>query len=408
MFDYDSEVEIENDEEGDVEVENDEEGDAEVKIEQFSDAIVYASDWTVETIISQISRGNINLSPRFQRRDAWAIDKKSLFVESVILGLPIPQIVLAVNRDARGKFIVLDGKQRLLTLLQFTGGWEGKNNCFSLRGLKLRDDLNGKSYSDIKTESIEDSDQFSNYTIRSVVIKNWPNIDYLHTVFIRLNSRSTTLSPQELRQALFPGEFVFYINKRAGESKSLKALLGINEPDFRMRDVEILLRYLAFSFSVSDYSGNLKKFLDDTCNDMNRNWQKEQSNIEKKVEEFEKAIDASAEIFGGIENVGRKWTGEKFEKKFNRAVMDVIAFYFADEKIRSIALEKKENVLDSFKTLCETNAIFQKSIESTTKSMDSTINRLNLWGNELKKSLGEDFQIPIRTGKRIRFTRFWG
>ena len=408
MLDYDSEVEIENDEEGDVEVENDEEGDAEVKIEQFSDAIVYASDWTVETIISQISRGNINLSPRFQRRDAWTINKKSLFIESVILGLPIPQIVLAVNRDARGKFIVLDGKQRLLTLLQFTGGWEGKNNCFSLHGLKSRDDLNGKSYSDIKTESIEDSDQFSNYTIRSVVIKNWPNIDYLHTVFIRLNSRSTALSPQELRQALFPGEFVFYINRRAGESKSLKALLGINEPDFRMRDVEILLRYLAFSFSVSDYSGNLKKFLDDTCNDMNRNWQKEQFNIEKKVEEFEKAIDASAEIFGGIENVGRKWTGEKFEKKFNRAVLDVIAFYFADEKIRSIALEKKENVLDSFKTLCETNAIFQKSIESTTKSMDSTINRLNLWGNELKKSLGEDFQIPIRTDRRIRFTRFWG
>jgi len=272
MTDYDVEVEIENDEED----------DAEVRMEQFSDAIVYASDWTVETIISQISRGNININPRFQRRDAWSINKKSLFIESVILGLPIPQIVLAVNKDARGKYIVLDGKQRLLTLLQFTGGWEGNNNCFSLHGLKLRDDLNGKTYSDIRTESIEDSDQFSNYTIRSVVIKNWPNIDFLHTVFIRLNSKSTPLSPQELRQALFPGEFVFYINKRAGESKSLKALLGITEPDFRMRDVEILLRYLAFSFFISNYRGNLKKFLDDTCYEMNRNWLERQFEIKQR------------------------------------------------------------------------------------------------------------------------------
>jgi len=111
-----------------------------------------------------------------------------------------------------------------------------------LHGLKIRADLNDKSYSEIKTSIVKDDfDQFSNYTIRSVVIKNCLNIDFLHTVFIRLNSKSTPLSPQELRQALFPGEFVFYINKKAGESKGLKNVLGIVEPDFRMRDVEILL-----------------------------------------------------------------------------------------------------------------------------------------------------------------------
>jgi hypothetical protein len=253
--------------------ENDEEGDAEVERFQVCDAVVYSSDWTVSTILSQIQNKNINLNPRFQRRDAWNINKKSLFIESIILGLPIPQIVLAMNKE-RGNFIILDGKQRLLTLLQFIGGWEGRNNNFSLKGLKIRADLNGKSYSDIKTdmELRDDYFQFSNYTIRSVVIKNWPNIDFLHTVFVRLNSKSTPLSPQELRQALFPGEFVFYINQRAEKSDRLKALLGITEPDFRMRDVEILLRYLAFSYFISSYRGNLKKFLDDTCQYFNNSW----------------------------------------------------------------------------------------------------------------------------------------
>ncbi|MFM5890715.1 MAG: DUF262 domain-containing protein, partial [Dolichospermum sp.] len=74
------------------------------------------------TILDQLIRNNIQLTPRFQRRDAWDITLKSRFIESLILGFPVPQIVLAVNRQEKGKFIVLDGKQRLLTILQFYGG----------------------------------------------------------------------------------------------------------------------------------------------------------------------------------------------------------------------------------------------------------------------------------------------
>lgn len=391
------------------ESENDEEDDAEVKPSHVSDAVVYSSDWTVDTILSQIQRGNINLNPRFQRRDAWSINKKSLFIESILLGLPVPQIVLALNKGTRGNYIVLDGKQRLLTLMQFAGGYDGRDKDFSLHGLKIRADLNNKSYSEIKTniELKDDFDQFSNYTIRSVVIKNWPNIDFLHTVFIRLNSKSTPLSPQELRQALFPGEFVFYINKKAGESKGLKDILGIVEPDFRMRDVEILLRYLAFSFYIQFYQGNLKKFLDDTCDGMNSSWNEMQIELERRIQEFEEAIKA-AEVIFGPENVGRKWIGDKFERNFNRAVFDVIVFYFADNEIRSKALENKDIVLDSFKALCTTNTAFRNSIESTTKSMGSTGNRFNLWGDELKKALGMEFQIPTLIDNRIRFWRFRG
>ncbi|WP_187272410.1 DUF262 domain-containing protein [Methylobacterium sp. WL9] len=107
------------------------EGDAILDANQvadFSQAVLYSTDWTVETIISQAKRGNIEMRPRFQRRDAWRVLRKSRFVESIILGLPIPQIVLAEKRNERGKYIVLDGKQRLLSLLQFVGDAEGENN----------------------------------------------------------------------------------------------------------------------------------------------------------------------------------------------------------------------------------------------------------------------------------------
>ena len=77
---------------------------------------------------SRLIRENIQLNLRFQRRDAWNITRKSRFIESLILGFPVPQIVLATNNKEKGKFIVLDGKQRLLTILQFYGDSATPNN----------------------------------------------------------------------------------------------------------------------------------------------------------------------------------------------------------------------------------------------------------------------------------------
>src|SRR5947209_7589571 len=111
------------------EVEFDDESDELDVAEQLTPgsiaAVVNGTDWTTETIVSQLRRGNIQLNPRFQRRDAWKLDRKSRFIESLIVGLPIPQIVLAESKQERGKFIVLDGKQRLLAILQFWGLGEG-------------------------------------------------------------------------------------------------------------------------------------------------------------------------------------------------------------------------------------------------------------------------------------------
>lgn len=81
--------------------------------------MVTSTDWTTETILNQLARGNIQLNPRFQRREAWTQVRKSRFIESLFLGLPIPQLVLAEQRGRRGAYLVIDGKQRLLALRQF-------------------------------------------------------------------------------------------------------------------------------------------------------------------------------------------------------------------------------------------------------------------------------------------------
>ena len=130
------EVDLVKTSEPEVEFE-DEQTEEEVPADTPVGAVVQGTDWTTETLVGQLQRGNIILNPRFQRRDAWQRPRKSKFIESLIVGLPIPQIVLAESKTERGKFIVIDGKQRLLAILQFWGYGEGPNNGFSLASMTL-------------------------------------------------------------------------------------------------------------------------------------------------------------------------------------------------------------------------------------------------------------------------------
>ena len=105
-------------------------------------AVINQADWTVETIIQQIDKGNIQLSPAFQRREAWRDVRKSQYIESLLLGVPVPQIVLASERIDGAIHRNHDGKQRLLTLRQFHSA-DNEFPSFPLSGLSIRTDLNG-------------------------------------------------------------------------------------------------------------------------------------------------------------------------------------------------------------------------------------------------------------------------
>jgi hypothetical protein len=78
------------------------------------------------------------------------------------------------------------------------------------------------------------------------VIRNWPDEKFLYQVFLRLNTGSVPLSPQELRQALHPGPFSSFVDSFSGSSIEIRYILGLSAPDFRMRDAELVIRYFAF------------------------------------------------------------------------------------------------------------------------------------------------------------------
>ena len=378
-----------------------------LQLKEISETVVAGSDWTTATIRDQLIRENIQLNPRFQRRDAWNITRKSRFIESLILGFPVPQIVLATNNKEKGKFIVLDGKQCLLTILQFYGDSATPNNSFTLKDLEFLDNLNGCQYQDLKNDfNLNDIlDQLDNQTIRTIVIRNWKTESFLHKIFLRLNLENTPLSSQELRQALHPGDFINFLDDRAIESQALKKIFKSSYPDFRMRDTDILLRYVAFHYYLSDYRGDLKKFLDNACVSLNARWDQNSEEIKNIIDQFEKAVQTTINIFGE-KNFSRLWLPESatYRSQFNRAILDVMVFYFCDDLIRAAAEKNKEQVEEAFKSLFLTAVDrFKNAVLINPHTKQSTYDRFHLWGQALSKVLDINFNIPQMEDNRIIF-----
>lgn len=360
------------------------------------DAVVTATDWTVETLISQLKKGNIKLDPSFQRRDAWTAKRKSEFIESLFLGLPVPQVVLAESKDRKGSYIVLDGKQRLLTLRQFSASSQDPEfTQLRLSGLALRSDLNGLSMVDaINDFTIEDDLRFfENQTIRTVVLRNWPSEDYLYLVFLRLNSGSLPLSPQELRQVVSPGRFTNFATTFTSSSASVMGLFNSNQkPDFRMRDVELSIRYFGLVNYLEGYTGNLKLFLDETSQKLNDEWDSIEKEVVEQGFELENAIEFTWKLFS--DDAFRKWNGKTFERRFNRAVFDVMVYFFREKNTRIKAMENSQAVINAFKKLCDDSPSFRTSIETTTKSIGALSTRLQLWGQTLENILDIEITTP--------------
>jgi len=363
-------------------------------------AVVFGTDWTAGTLMDQLNRGNVELDPIFQRRDAWTDIRKSRFIESIVLGLPIPQIVLAESPGGKGSFLVIDGKQRLLSLQQF-GGIRLENGAkpLKLTGLTIRKELNTKSYEDLNNDVRLEKhlNAFENQPIRTVVVKNWQKEEVLYLIFHRLNSETLPLSTQELRQALHPGPFLRFAAQYTEQVRGLHRALGIQRPDFRMRDVELLVRYFAFQYKFGDYSGNLKHFLDETCKLLNAEWKKQEAAVNAGAGKMERAIDAAYEVFG--EDAFRKWDGAGFETRFNRAVFDVIVYFFSQESIRKKAVAAKSKVKAAYQKLSVDDPEFLRSIETTTKSKKATRTRFSAWKRQLEKTLG--IKITAEIGEAV-------
>lgn len=257
-----------------------------VQIEEYN-ITAAPNDFNVLTIYSFLESGAVRI-PGFQRNYVWDLGRASKLIESLILGLPVPQVFL--YEEGRNRFLVIDGQQRLMSIYYFVKQrFPRKDKRTELRSifdaegripdqvlhddtffenfrLKLPESLphhpnrfKGLSYATLGVFKI----QFELRTIRNVIIKqNSPQNDdsSMFEVFNRLNTGGINLKPQEIRMSMYHSPF-YEMLYRVNSSPKWRRMLAIQEPDLHMKDVEIILRGFAMLIDGDNYSPSMVRFL---------------------------------------------------------------------------------------------------------------------------------------------------
>jgi hypothetical protein len=234
--------------------------------EAEAEPVVYSgTDFDVEGLVRRFEREDIVVPSfghtdeslevaGFQRDFVWRKPQMDRFIESLLLGYPIPGIILVQQQDKR--YLVLDGQQRLRTLASFYEGTHGDLR-FTLQN--VADRFRGLSY---KTLTPELKRQLDNTFIQATIVKtdgSTRSLESVYQVFERLNSGGTQLTPHEIRVALYPGEFVRFLSF-LNEKDEWRDLYGPKSP--RLRDQELILRIIAL-YHDNEYYRPLKKYLND-------------------------------------------------------------------------------------------------------------------------------------------------
>jgi len=246
------------------------------------------NDFNIKTLFDFIGSGVVKI-PGFQRNYVWDIKRASKLIESIIIGIPIPQIFL--YEEAKNKFMVIDGQQRYMTIYYFMKKRFPKNekrlelrvifdnnkgipdstlndnNYFVDFNLKLPTTQPNKinKFNNLNYFTLDDEDKvsFELRTIRNIIIKqNAPDDEHsvVFEIFNRLNSGGVNLKPQEIRTSLFHSSF-YDMLYRLNLNSVWRSFASSPTPDLNMKDVEILLRGFAMLIDGDKYKPSMTKFL---------------------------------------------------------------------------------------------------------------------------------------------------
>ena len=195
--------------------------------------------------------------------------------------------------------------------------------------------------------------------------------------------------------SLHPGPFLKFIIKWTENVGPIHDLLRKKQPDPRMNDVELAVRFLGFKINKITYNGDLKDFLDKTCIELNSNFDEDEtsySTISTELDNLNNAISAGIHIFGE-KCFCRKYIRGNYESRFNRAAFDVLVGALSNSDIRKAAMAQPKAFEEAY-TEASQDARFINAIETTTKSVESTRNRFEIFYGKVSEKIGFQAQMP--------------
>ena len=308
----------------------------------------YGADYPVDGLVKRLDRGDVYV-PEFQRQFVWTHAQASRFIESLLLGLPVPGIFLFKEPDTH-KLVVVDGQQRLTSLLNFYHGTMG-NKRFALKGVD--ESLDGLTYDTLNEESRRTLDDALLHA--TVCQQDQPEGDRssIYRVFERLNTGGTSLAPQEIRSCVYRGPFNDLL-QTLNEVEDWRSIYG--PVSSRRKDQELILRFFALKDALSTYSKPLRQFLNDY---MEEHAKPDDSWLEQHREVFLRTVSCAA----------RHLPRESFrpERSLNVAVTDALLIGLS-KRIEQGEIMDPEQLGNTAKELLRKNNFREVTDRSTTEA----------------------------------------
>jgi hypothetical protein len=314
------------------------------------DIASYPSDLTVSVVNEMFTNGDI-LIPEYQRNFVWSIKQASLLIESFLLGLPVPQVFFYV--DESNKSLVIDGQQRIMSVVFFLEGYFGtestlgKKQVFRLK-LGETNPLRNKRFVDLSETQQRKlkSAVLRAINIRQLNPKGHPTSVY--HIFERLNTGGTPLKPQEIRNCVFRGDIVARL-RTMNVHPAWRRILGKKTIDKHQKDLELILRIFSLAYFMTDYEKPMKEFFNKV--------------MEKNRSASSKEFKAFFARFPKVSNAIVKELGEKpfhVRGPLNSSVLDAV---FA-----TLASNKKEPAADlgiRYRNLLKDKAFIEATSHNT-------------------------------------------
>lgn len=316
----------------------------------------FGADMTFRELVTMYDDEDLQ-KPELQRNYVWTKLEASRFIDSILLGLPVPSIFLA--KEENEKLLIVDGYQRIMTVHDFMHGiFSTDNNSFVLsNSIAINSRWRNKTFVQLTSD---EQRRLKTTTIHSIIFQQRHpiNDNGMYQIFERINTSGKTLKPQEIRNCIYQGSF----NKlliRLNSNSSWRQIVGLVKPDQRMYDLELILRFFAFCDFVTSSERNssqinlinyLNKYMGEHHNDSDISLQTYESRFTKTMEFINVNLNVKA-----FRQLSKKTN--KFTKNIQPAVFDAVAvatdFFLrtsAEQPINGsdiCLLEKYENLLEN-------------------------------------------------------------
>ena len=331
----------------------------------------WGADLSFREIISMYDEGDL-IKPELQRKYVWTKVEASRFIDSILLGLPVPSVFFA--KEANETQLIVDGYQRIMTVHDYVKGvFSQDKNVFKLSNTdSINSRWRGKAFNEL---AVEEQRRIRNTTIHAIVFEQkYPcNNTGMYQIFERINTGGRTLKPQEIRNCVYQGEFnklLFDLNK----NENWRTIIGEQE-DSRMMDLELILRYFAIKelYLKKDFPVqiNLVKFLNEYMGKY-QHIQSDLYDINKK--EFESVLQI---IYDGIStnafrNLKKNMT--EFTNKVSPSIFDAVTVstYLAIKNKKEV-----KNLAEKYIKLCSNEEFIDVTSQHTT-NIKNIVRRIDL------------------------------